>query len=71
MFPPAQQKTLDLGVQHAPEFACLPFKILLGTYLETIEMGANTLVTSGGHGPCRPVCMPRSTTGLLRTWDIR
>ncbi len=51
--PRPSKKTLDLGVQHAPEFACLPFKILLGTYLETIEMGANTLVTSGGHGPCR------------------
>ena len=25
-------KTLSLGVKYAPEFACLPFKILLGTY---------------------------------------
>lgn len=51
--PRPSKKTLDLGVQYAPEFACLPFKILMGTYLETIEMGADTLVTSGGHGPCR------------------
>lgn len=51
--PRPSKKTLDLGVQNAPEFSCLPFKILLGTYLETIKMGANTIITSGGHGPCR------------------
>lgn len=46
-------KTLNLGVQHSPEFACLPLKIVMGNYLETIEKGANVLVTSGGVGPCR------------------
>ncbi len=47
------KKILDLGVQYGPEFACLPFKILLGSYLEAVERGANTVVTSGGSGPCR------------------
>lgn len=47
------KKTLDLGVQYAPEFACLPLKILLGTYLEGIAAGADTVVTTGGVGPCR------------------
>lgn len=51
--PRPSKKTLDLGVQYSPEFTCLPFKILMGTYLEAIEMGANTLITSGGSGPCR------------------
>lgn len=51
--PRPSKKTLDLGVQYSPEFTCLPFKILMGTYLETIQMGADTLVTSGGNGPCR------------------
>ncbi|RYD02216.1 hypothetical protein N752_26275 [Desulforamulus aquiferis] len=51
--PRPSKKTLDLGVQYSPEFTCLPFKILMGTYLEAIQMGANTLVTSGGNGPCR------------------
>ncbi len=46
-------KTLDLGVQFTPEFACFPLKVLMGTYLETIEKGANVLVTTGGVGPCR------------------
>ncbi|TYO97825.1 acyl-CoA dehydratase activase-related protein [Desulfallas thermosapovorans] len=51
--PRPSRKTLNLGVQYTPEFACFPLKILTGTYLETIEKGANVLVTSGGVGPCR------------------
>jgi predicted nucleotide-binding protein (sugar kinase/HSP70/actin superfamily) len=47
------ERTLSLGSHYAPEFACLPFKILLGTYLEAIEEGAEMVVTSGGLGPCR------------------
>lgn len=52
--PPEPSKyTLDLGVRYAPEFACIPFKILLGTYLEVAEKGAEVILTSGGMGPCR------------------
>jgi len=51
--PRPSKRTLDLGIRYAPEFACLPLKILMGTYLETIEMGADTIVTTGGVGPCR------------------
>ncbi len=51
--PRPSRKTLNLGVQYSPEFACLPLKIVLGNYLEVIEKGANVLVTSGGVGPCR------------------
>lgn len=54
IYPPVpSKKTLSLGVQYAPEFACLPFKILMGTYLEAAELGADSLITSGGYGPCR------------------
>ena len=51
--PRPSKRTLDLGVKHSPEFACLPFKIVLGTFIECLEQGADTLVTSGGVGPCR------------------
>ncbi|HHY92150.1 MAG TPA: CoA protein activase [Firmicutes bacterium] len=51
--PPPSKRTLDLGTKFAPEFACIPFKILLGTYLEAIELGADTIVSTGGVGPCR------------------
>lgn len=51
--PEPSKRTFDLGVRYAPEFACIPFKVLLGTYLETIEMGAEMGISSGGVGPCR------------------
>ncbi|QGU00632.1 Activator of (R)-2-hydroxyglutaryl-CoA dehydratase [Candidatus Syntrophocurvum alkaliphilum] len=51
--PEPSKKTLDLGVKHSPEFACIPFKILTGTYLEVAEEGVEVIVTSGGMGPCR------------------
>lgn len=51
--PMPSAKTMTLGTTYSPEFACIPFKILLGTYLEAIEKGAEVLVSSGGHGPCR------------------
>jgi predicted nucleotide-binding protein (sugar kinase/HSP70/actin superfamily) len=54
VFPPKPtEKTLSLGARYSPEFACVPYKIVLGTYIEALEAGANTLVTSGGCGPCR------------------
>jgi len=51
--PKPSKKTLTYGTQNSPEFACLPFKILLGSYLEAIELGAEMIITSGGAGPCR------------------
>lgn len=51
--PKPSKRTLSYGTQNSPEFACLPFKILLGSYLEAIEQGADTIITSGGSGPCR------------------
>lgn len=52
--PPRPGKiTFDLGVNYAPEFACFPLKVLLGTYLEAAQLGANTIITTGGVGPCR------------------
>jgi predicted nucleotide-binding protein (sugar kinase/HSP70/actin superfamily) len=51
--PRPTMNTISLGVQYSPEFACFPLKILMGTYLETIQKGADTLITTGGVGPCR------------------
>lgn len=51
--PPTTQKTLTLGLQHAPEFACLPLKITLGNLIEGLEAGADATLMVGGKGPCR------------------
>lgn len=64
--PPPSKRTLDLGTKHAPEFACIPFKILLGSYLEAIDLGANTIVTTGGVGPCRAGYYGELHRGILR-----
>lgn len=54
LVPPAPSKqTLTYGTQYAPEFACIPFKVLLGSYIEALERGAELIITSGGNGPCR------------------
>ncbi len=51
--PPISQRTLALGIAHSPEFACFPFKVNLGNFLEALEGGADTIVVAGGRGPCR------------------
>ncbi|HZK44032.1 MAG TPA: CoA protein activase [Syntrophomonadaceae bacterium] len=51
--PPITNRTLELGIKHSPEFACMPLKINVGNFIEAIEMGANTVVMAGGWGPCR------------------
>ncbi|GAB4490582.1 MAG: acyl-CoA dehydratase activase-related protein [Thermodesulfovibrionales bacterium] len=55
MMPPprATVKTLNLGVRHSPEFACLPFKINLGNMIEALDAGADAILMPGGYGPCR------------------
>ncbi len=50
---PPTQRTLTLGTRYSPEFACIPFKIVLGTYIEALERGAELLISGGGKGPCR------------------
>lgn len=51
--PPVSKRTLVLGEAHAPEGACLPLKVTLGSFMESLAAGADTIVTCGGRGPCR------------------
>lgn len=46
--PPITSKTIELGSKYSPDFLCTPFKYTLGTYIECLELGANTLVQMGG-----------------------
>lgn len=52
------QRTMELGVKYSPEFICFPFKVMMGTYIECAEAGAEMIVTSGGCGPCRAGMYP-------------
>lgn len=47
------KKTLEIGTKYAPEMACIPLKINLGNYIQAHEMGADTILITGGRGPCR------------------
>ncbi len=47
------QKALELGTKYAPELACLPLKINIGNYIQAYEQGADTIMITGGRGPCR------------------
>ncbi|MBU1669859.1 MAG: CoA protein activase [Actinobacteria bacterium] len=51
--PPFNLQTVELGAALAPEFACLPLKAVLGSFVQVLDLGADTLVMGGGHGPCR------------------
>ncbi len=51
--PPTSRRTVELGVRHAPEFACFPLKLNIGNFLEAKELGADTILMAGGVGPCR------------------
>ncbi len=40
--------TLELGSKYSPDFVCTPFKYTLGTMIEALEDGADTLIQLGG-----------------------
>lgn len=51
--PRCSKRTLELGTKYSPETMCLPFKINIGNYIESIEKGADTILITGSCGPCR------------------
>jgi predicted nucleotide-binding protein (sugar kinase/HSP70/actin superfamily) len=54
VIPPFTNKAaLEIGSLHSPEEICLPFKIMIGNYMQAIEQGADTVILTGSCGPCR------------------
>ncbi|MCL4466769.1 MAG: CoA protein activase [Chloroflexi bacterium] len=67
ILPPAPSKrTLSLGTKYAPEWICLPYKILLGNSIEGMEMGADTVLSVSGPGLCRLGCYSSLQEAALR-----
>lgn len=62
------KKVLDFGVTYSPEFACFPFKTLLGSYFEAVERGAEYVITSGGDGPCRAGLYGELSEKIMRSF---
>ena len=46
--PKITSKTIEIGSKYSPDFLCTPFKYTLGTYIECLQKGANTLIQMGG-----------------------
>ncbi len=46
--PRITEKTKELGAKNSPNFVCNPFKYTLGTMIESLDMGADTLLQFGG-----------------------
>ncbi|MCX7745608.1 MAG: CoA protein activase [Clostridia bacterium] len=54
VIPPYNNKeSLEIGTKYAPESACLPLKINVGNFIHAYEKGADTVIITGGRGPCR------------------
>lgn len=51
--PEYTRRTVERGVAISPEHFCFPMKVLLGSSMECLEAGADTLVTVAGYGACR------------------
>jgi predicted nucleotide-binding protein (sugar kinase/HSP70/actin superfamily) len=51
--PRCSRKTLEIGTKYSPETICLPLKIMIGNFIESIEKGADTILLPGSCGPCR------------------
>lgn len=47
------KKALQIGSEYSPEDICLPFKLMLGNFIQSIEKGADTVLITGSCGPCR------------------
>jgi predicted nucleotide-binding protein (sugar kinase/HSP70/actin superfamily) len=54
VIPPLINKTtLDIGSLNSTEEICLPYKLMVGNYIQSIEQGADTIIITGSCGPCR------------------
>ena len=49
--PALTRRTEELGAKYSPDFVCTPFKTTLGSMIEALEAGADTLIMT--HGLCR------------------
>lgn len=51
--PYTSKKALSLGTKHAPEAICLPYKLILGNFIEAIEGGTDYVAMISSPGCCR------------------
>jgi len=45
--PPITKLTVEVGAKHSPDTVCTPFKIIMGNFIEALQLGVNTLMMPG------------------------
>lgn len=51
--PESTRRTLELGCKHSGDGLCLPYRMILGNFIEALDRGADTIVMLGSGPPCR------------------
>jgi len=51
--PYTSKKTLSIGTKHSPEAICLPYKLILGNFVEALEGGTDYVAMITSPGICR------------------
>ncbi|OPJ56978.1 acyl-CoA dehydratase activase-related protein [Alkalithermobacter paradoxus] len=51
--PKCNKKALEIGTKYSPELICIPFKMNIGNYIQSIEKGADAIFMLGGCDVCR------------------
>lgn len=72
--PPITSRTVSLGVRNSADMICYPYKVTLGSLIESLEAGANTLLqyTAGKISLCRQKQFYRLQEHTLKRmgWDF-
>lgn len=51
--PYTSKETLSLGTKHSPEAICLPYKLILGNFIQALNGGADYVAMISAPGTCR------------------
>ena len=53
---PIGKKIIEKGVLFSPEMMCFPYKLVLASFIDALERGADTLIMYNSQGFCRYRC---------------
>ncbi|MCX8037657.1 MAG: CoA protein activase [Candidatus Sumerlaeia bacterium] len=51
--PESTRRTLELGCRNSGDGLCLPYRMILGNFIEALDRGADTIIMLGSGPPCR------------------
>jgi len=51
--PESSRRTLEKGCKNSGDGLCLPYRMILGNFIEALERGADTIIMLGSGPPCR------------------